>query len=48
MLLVKPTFMSLFWLFGLCLYVRLVGLYESSYAIIHKIELYTLSLRHER
>ena len=38
---VKPTMMSLFWLFGLCLSVWFFGIYESSYAIIHKIGLYT-------
>ena len=32
--------MSLFWLFGLCLHVWLFDIYESSYAIIHKIGLY--------
>ena len=39
----KSTLMSLFWLFGLCLCVYLFDMYESSYAIIHKTGLYTLS-----
>ena len=40
--------MSLFLLFGLCLYVQLFDMYESFYAIIHKIGLYTLPLRYEQ
>ena len=44
MLLDKPTLMSLFWLFGLCLCVWLFGIYQSSYAISHKIGLNELSL----
>ena len=39
LLVVKPTLVSLFWLFGLCLYVWLFGMYENSYAIIHQISL---------
>ena len=31
-----------------CVCVYLFGMYESSYAIIHKIGLYTLSLLYER
>ena len=37
-----------FWLFRLCVCVWLFSMYESSYAIIHKIRLFTLSLRYER
>ena len=40
--------MSLFWLFGLCLYVWLFGVYENSYAFFHKIGLFTLLMRYER
>ena len=40
--------MSLFWLFGLCLYVWLFGVYENSYALFHKIGLFTLLMRYER
>ena len=43
-LIVKSTLMSLFWLFGLCVCVYLFGMYESSYAIIHKIGLHALLL----
>ena len=44
-LLVKSTLISFFWLFGLCVCVLLLGMYESSYSIIG---LYTLLLRYER
>ena len=45
LLLVKPTLMSLFWLFGLCVCVcclgicvfGLFGMYESSSPVIHKL-----------
>ena len=47
-LVVKPTLILLFWLFGLCLYIWLFNMCESFYAIIHKIGLYTLLLRYER
>ena len=39
---VKLTLMSLFRLFGLCLFVWLFGIYQNSYAIIHRIGLFTL------
>ena len=39
--------MSLFWLFELCLYVWFFDMYESSYAILHKIGLGTLLLLYE-
>ena len=42
-LVLKPTLMSLFLLFGLCLHVRLFDMYESSYAIIQKIGLHSCS-----
>ena len=48
LLVVKPTLMWLFWLFELCFYVWLFGVYENSYAIFHKIGLFTLSLKCER
>ena len=44
-LLVKSTLISFFWLFGLCVCVLLLGMYESSYSIIG---LYALLLRYER
>ena len=41
-LLVKLMLMSLFWLFRWCVCVWLFGMYEGSFAISHKIGLYTL------
>ena len=40
MLVVKPTLMSFFWLFGLCLFDLLFAMYD-------KIGLHTSSLRYE-
>lgn len=44
---VEPKIISLFWLCGLYLSVWLFRMYESRYAISHKIGLYALPLRYE-